>query len=73
MAAYGHIYLYAPFWHLRGAQDLFPVHSHPGSWCALHQANKATVQCHPTAMQRVVVPNQLPGYADKQLSKVLYK
>ena len=68
-----YIPIHAPFWSQRGAQDLFPVHSHPGSWCPLYQAAKAMVQCHLTSTQKFVVLAQLPGHADKQLSKVLYK
>ena len=55
-----YILMYTPFWCPRGARDLFPVHSHPGSWCVLHQAETAMVQHHPTSIQRSVVPTQLP-------------
>ena len=55
-----YILIYAPFWHPKGAQDLFTAHSYPGSWCMLYQADTATVQCHPTIIQRAVALAQLP-------------
>ena len=39
----------------------------------LYPAETAIVQCHPTSLQRVVAPTQLPRHVDKQLSKVIYK
>ena len=68
-----YIPIYAPFWHPRGTQDLFIVHSQPGSWSALHQADTAMVQRHPASLQRAVAPTQLSGHADKQLNQVPYK
>ena len=65
--------IYSPFWHLRGAQDLFTVHSHPGSWCTLHQADTAILQCHPPSMKRAEAPAQLPGHVVIQINKVPYK
>ena len=61
---YGYIWLYipiyAPLWHPRGTRDHFIVHSQPESWCALHQADTAMVQNHPTSQQKAVKPTQLP-------------
>ena len=34
-------YIYAVFRCMRGVPDLFTVHSHPESWCTLHQADTA--------------------------------
>ena len=55
-----YIIIYAAFRRPRGAQDFFTMHSHPGSWCMLHQASMATVQLYLTSMQRAAVPAQLP-------------
>ena len=51
-----YIHIYAEFWCPRGVQDFFAVHSHPGIWCMLHQADTAMVQHHPTSMQKAIVP-----------------
>ena len=64
-----YIVIHAPFWRPRGTQDLFTVHSHPGSWCTLHQADTAMVQCHPTSLQRAVAPTQLPGHVIIQMNE----
>ena len=51
MAEYGHIY---PYMYYFGAQEVPKTYSqcisHLGSWCTLHQADTAIVQCHPTSM-----------------------
>ena len=68
-----YILIFAAFRCLRGVQDLFTAHSHLKSWCALHQADTAMVQCYQTSMQRAVVPAQLPLYMVIQLNILPYK
>ena len=61
---YGCIQLYIPIYAAfrcpRGVRDLFTTHLHPVSRCALHQADTAMVQHHPTSTQMAVAPAQLP-------------
>ena len=47
-----YIPIYSAFKHFRGAGDTFTVHSHPGSWCMLYQADIATVKRNLTATWR---------------------
>ena len=60
-----YIPIYAPFWCLRDAQDLFPMYLHPGSWCPLQPADTAMVQYYLTSLEVVVVPTLLPRHEDK--------
>ena len=59
-----YIPIYAAFRHVIGALHLFTVHSHQESWCALHQANTAMVQCQPTSMRWAAVPSQRAIYGN---------
>ena len=67
------ILVYVGIMRLTGSQDLFTSHSHPGSWCTLHQANTVTVQCHPTSLWRAVVPAELPWHMVIKLNKHQFK
>ena len=64
--------IYAVFRHPRGTGDTFTMHSHPGSWCVLYQADTAMVQCHPTTIWRAVAPAKLPYHVVTQCKKNIY-